>query len=92
MSPTYRRCVQIPIRRVTERAEREWGREGGNKFLLLSEVFLILETQHLFSENSKDCAFGEDYSFFIFLTNVLREEQDKSECHQHTYGAEGHSH
>lgn len=65
---------------------------GGKQqvYLLLSEVVLILETQHLFSENSKDCAFGKDCSFFIFPTNVLGEGEDKSECHQDTYGAEGH--
>lgn len=66
---------------------------GGKEqvYLLLSEVVLILETQHSFSENSKDCVFGKDYSFFTFLTNVLRDGKDKSECHQDTYGAESHS-
>ena len=66
---------------------------GGKEqvYLLLSEVVLILETQHSFSENSKDCVFGKDYSFFIFLTNVLRDGKDKSECHPDTYGAESHS-
>ena len=51
------------------------------KKMWLKNVVLILDTQHLFSDNSKDCVFGKDCSFFIFLTNVLREGKDKSECH-----------
>lgn len=67
-------CTNQTIRLKGQREVGEWGNQSEaasfSPFLVL-----ILETQHLFSENSKGCAFVKGCLFFIFYANFLRERK-----------------